>query len=62
MLHAGFAHKRKLVIRNLEKIASLETIASLFAKLGIAEKARAEDIPLEKWLLIAEKTAVHTLE
>ncbi len=62
VLHAGFAHKRKLVIRNLEKIASLETIASLFAKLGIAEKARAEDIHLEKWLLIAEKTAVHTLE
>ncbi len=62
VLHAGFAHKRKLVVRNLEKIAPIEVIASLFTELGISEKARAEDIPLEKWILIAEKTVVHTSE
>lgn len=50
IIHAGFAHKRKLVIRNLEKIAPGAVVASAFTKLAIADKARAEDIPLEKWL------------
>lgn len=48
LLHAGFAHKRKFVRKNLLE-ASLPSG-------NIPEKARAEDVPLEVWLgIIAEK-------
>lgn len=45
LLHAGFAHKRKFVRKNL-----LE--AGFFID-AIPEKARAEDLPLETWLMLA---------
>ena len=53
VVHAGFAHKRKLLIRNLEKIAGREKIIKSFTELGIRENARAEEVPLEKWLSLA---------
>ncbi|NNM83635.1 ribosomal RNA small subunit methyltransferase A [Candidatus Parcubacteria bacterium] len=43
-LHAGFAHKRKFVRKNLSD-------AGLFAG-TIGEKARAEEVPLPTWLAI----------
>ncbi len=46
-LHAGFAHKRKFVRKNLSD-------AELFAG-TIGEKARAEDVPLSTWLAITAK-------
>jgi 16S rRNA (adenine1518-N6/adenine1519-N6)-dimethyltransferase len=58
VIHAGFAHKRKLIVRNLEKIATRDSIASMFSSLNIPEKARAEDLTLETWLSIA-KTLNH---
>jgi 16S rRNA A1518/A1519 N6-dimethyltransferase RsmA/KsgA/DIM1 with predicted DNA glycosylase/AP lyase activity len=49
LLHAGFAHKRKFVRSNLVQ-------AGLPAG-DIAEKARAEDLPLSEWLaLISERS------
>ncbi len=54
VIHAGFAHKRKLIVRNLEKIATRDSIASMFSSLSIPEKARAEDLTLETWLSIAK--------
>lgn len=69
ILKAGFAHKRKLLIRNLETIvgngtAVKETADGMTAKdklkkawleLGLNEKARAEEITLEKWLGLASR-------
>ena len=46
LLHAGFAHKRKFVRKNL-------TEAGLSAG-DIPEKARAEDLPLSAWLTLSE--------
>ncbi len=46
LLHAGFAHKRKFVRKNLLE-ASLPSG-------DIPEKARAEDVPLEKWLALSK--------
>jgi len=46
LVHAGFAHKRKFVRKNL-------TEAGLPAG-DIGEKARAEDLPLSVWLALAE--------
>lgn len=42
LLHAGFAHKRKCVRKNLSEAG--------FSPGNIPEKARAEDLPLSVWL------------
>ncbi len=47
LLHAGFAHKRKFVRKNLAD-------AGLPAG-GLPEKARAEDVPLPEWLALARE-------
>lgn len=47
LLHAGFAHKRKFVRKNLSD-AGLPTG-------DIPEKARAEDVPLATWLAITKE-------
>lgn len=49
ILKKGFAHKRKLLRGNLG--LSEGTLSSI----GIPEKARAEELPLEKWALLAKK-------
>ncbi len=53
ILHAGFAHKRKFLIRNLEEVARKEDITTLFEKERISPKVRSEDIPLETWLKLS---------
>lgn len=59
IIKTGFAHKRKLLISNLEKVGRptsnrKEELRIIFKELGINEKARAEDLSLEQWLLIAK--------
>lgn len=49
VLHAGFAHKRKLLARNLEEVADASVIRAAFQAAGVEEKARAEDVPLAAW-------------
>jgi 16S rRNA (adenine1518-N6/adenine1519-N6)-dimethyltransferase len=53
ILRAGFAHKRKLLARNLEEIATGSAIQAAFLASGIPEKARAEDLPLSVWQSLA---------
>ena len=52
LLHAGFAQKRKLLRRNIESVLGENALAALKSA-NIPENARAEDVPLEKWLLLA---------
>lgn len=54
VVKAGFAHKRKVLIKNLEEVASKESIKNAFIELEIPEKSRAEDINLDLWLRIAK--------
>ncbi len=54
IVRAGFAHKRKLLIRNLETMADREKVAVIWKKFGLDEKVRAEDISVQDWLRIAE--------
>lgn len=49
ILHAAFAHKRKLARKNLAEAG--------FPAGDIPEKARAEDVPLSVWLSLARVTA-----
>jgi len=64
IIKAGFAHKRKVLRRNLENLqikevgpalpsGRLPKIDEIFEKLGINAKIRAEDVPFEKWLEIS---------
>lgn len=53
-IKAGFAHKRKVLRKNLEILQKKPTqIDNIFEKLKINPKSRAEDINLENWLAIS---------
>lgn len=54
LLHAGFAHKRKLLKRNIEGLLGADAAQALIA-VGIPENARAEDVALAEWLALAKK-------
>lgn len=53
LIKAGFVHKRKVLISNLETIIDREKIQSAFTELNISEKTRAEDLTLIDWKNIA---------
>ena len=52
LLHKGFGSKRKLLASNLKPLLG-EEAAELLEQAGIPKGARAEDVPLEGWLLLA---------
>ena len=53
IIKAAFAHKRKILRKNLEEIGeNLEKIDEIFKILNINPKARAEDIHFEKWIVL----------
>ncbi len=56
ILHAGFAHKRKVLISNLAEgnIAPREKVAEVFAAQNISEKIRAEDLSKDQWLTLTD--------
>ena len=54
VVKAGFAQKRKTLAGNLKR-AFGESALQAIVDCGVPEKARAEDVPLEKWIEIAEK-------
>lgn len=61
IIKAGFAHKRKVLRKNLENFCQnekyvevgLPKIDEVFGELGISSNARAEDVSFEKWLKIS---------
>ncbi len=53
ILRLGFGHKRKQLLSNLEEAAPRAILEGVFEKIGIERKARAEDVPLEKWQALA---------
>ncbi len=55
LIHAGFAHKRKLLMRNLETIANRENIQNALKQCGIGENVRAEDMLFETWACLFNK-------
>ena len=57
LIKAGFAHKRKVLISNLETISDREKTQAIFTKLNISEKIRAEDLTLNDWKNIANELA-----
>lgn len=56
LIKAGFLHKRKILVRNLEGVISpKEELEKCFSELKIDTKIRPEDVPLDKWLLLTKK-------
>lgn len=54
IIKLGFAHKRKMLIGNLKEQFASHNLEALFNKIGIDEKARAEDLTLSQWKQLAE--------
>jgi 16S rRNA (adenine1518-N6/adenine1519-N6)-dimethyltransferase len=55
VLHAGFAHKRKRLAKNLSEKWGAEAVLAAFRKLSIDENVRAEDLSLEHWLALSRE-------
>jgi 16S rRNA (adenine1518-N6/adenine1519-N6)-dimethyltransferase len=53
LLHAGFAHKRKRLAKNLEAVMVPETIGRAFTEARLEMNVRAEDVPLSGWGILA---------
>ena len=53
ILKAGFAHKRKILIKNLEIIANRTILSEIWQKNGWSLTLRAENVPLGDWRKIA---------
>ncbi len=49
VIKAGFAHKRKLLIRNLETIAPQEILEKAFTELSFDRNVRAEEMTTDAW-------------
>ena len=54
IVRAGFAHKRKLLARNLETIAKPAAIQKTFSELNLSPNTRAETVPIQTWIHLAE--------
>lgn len=54
IVKTGFAHKRKKLAGNLKEVFGSETIAAMDGA-GVDPNARAENVSLEQWLLLAQK-------
>lgn len=52
MIKAGFKSKRKKLISNLSSLYEKEKLTEIFTKLSLDPNVRAEDLNLEKWLVL----------
>ena len=59
ILHLGFGQKRKQLLGNLAKHYDRELLTHSFSTAEIPVSARAEDIPLDKWLTLAKLLTTH---
>jgi 16S rRNA (adenine1518-N6/adenine1519-N6)-dimethyltransferase len=50
LVKAGFAHKRKVLKKNLEVVLPKEKIAAIWSETGLDDKVRAEDISVSDWI------------
>ncbi len=57
VVRSGFAQKRKKLTRNLEAVVPKERIEKVFEELQIDKNTRAEDVLLEKWLIVSKEIA-----
>ncbi|MBI5023239.1 MAG: ribosomal RNA small subunit methyltransferase A, partial [Candidatus Magasanikbacteria bacterium] len=51
----GFSQKRKMLKNNLSALADEKKIAAVMRTVGIAEKARAQELGVEQWVNLVKK-------
>ncbi len=54
IVHAGFSHKRKVLLSNLKGFNKNTNWQEIFNKLSIEEKVRAEDLNIIDWIKIVK--------
>ena len=54
LIKSGFAHKRKVLRKNLESILPIDQIRSEFSNISIDERTRAEDLSISTWLKLTK--------
>lgn len=59
VVHEGFKSKRKQLLGNLSDLADRTTLTHTFSTLDLREDVRGEDVPLAKWLALADKLYTH---
>ncbi len=59
-IKAGFAHKRKFLVSNLQQKFTHIAIKNLFEELGIPSTIRAEDVTLPTWLELSLSIATRS--
>ncbi|MEK7646355.1 MAG: 16S rRNA (adenine(1518)-N(6)/adenine(1519)-N(6))-dimethyltransferase RsmA [Patescibacteria group bacterium] len=57
IVKTAFAHKRKFTIRNLEALFDINTLEQAWQQTGLDPKVRSEDIPVSKWIELANALA-----
>jgi len=55
IVRAGFAQKRKKLLRNLESVAEKSVIEKTFTSVGLGENTRAEDVSPSMWIEMTKK-------
>jgi 16S rRNA (adenine1518-N6/adenine1519-N6)-dimethyltransferase len=62
LLRAGFAHRRKTLVNSLTRAADIEgsRTASALREIGIAERARAEQLDPGQWLALVRRLVMRT--
>ena len=50
VIHAGFAHKRKILKGNLKNLNKTTNWSGILEKIGLKENIRAEDLSLKNWI------------
>ena len=55
VVKAGFASRRKMLIKNLGLVADKKKLIAIFKELGINEKARAQELSVEQWRALVRR-------
>lgn len=53
VVKTGFAHKRKVVIKNLEQLLPKEVLTQKWQEMGLSPTLRAENLTLDQWKQLA---------
>lgn len=57
LIHLGFAHKRKMMFSNMKEKYTATILEKNFIECNLSLSVRAEDVPLNSWLLLSQKIA-----
>ena len=60
IVKAGFANRRKMLVKNLGSVVDKKKLPAIFEELGISEKVRAQELSVEQWRGLVAKLSFST--